>query len=49
VMMRWVVHVARMKETGNAFIVLVGKPEEERPLETFRVEGKIILKSILRH
>jgi hypothetical protein len=30
--MRWAVHVARMGETRNAYRILVGKPEERRPL-----------------
>jgi hypothetical protein len=31
--MRWAGHVARMGETRNAYRILVGKPEEKRPLE----------------
>jgi hypothetical protein len=30
--MRWVGHVAHMEENMNAYRVLVGKPEENRPL-----------------
>jgi hypothetical protein len=30
--MRWVGHVARMRENRNAYILLVGKPEGKRPL-----------------
>jgi hypothetical protein len=30
--MRWTGHVARMGETRNAYRILVGKPEEKRPL-----------------
>jgi hypothetical protein len=30
--MRWVWHVARMGEMGNLHKILVGKPEEKRPL-----------------
>jgi hypothetical protein len=30
--MRWAGHVARMGETRNAYRILVGKPEGERPL-----------------
>jgi hypothetical protein len=30
--MRWVGHVARMGENGDAFRLLVGKPEGKRPL-----------------
>jgi hypothetical protein len=30
--MRWVGHVARMEEGRGAYRVLVGKPEDKRPL-----------------
>jgi hypothetical protein len=30
--MRWAGHVARMGEKMNAYRILVGKPEEKRPL-----------------
>jgi hypothetical protein len=30
--MRWAGHVARIGETRNAYRILVGKPEEKRPL-----------------
>jgi hypothetical protein len=30
--MRWAGHVARMVEKGNAYRILVGKPEGKRPL-----------------
>jgi hypothetical protein len=30
--MRWAEHVARMGETRNVYAILVGKPEEERPI-----------------
>jgi hypothetical protein len=30
--MRWAGHVARMRETRNAYTILVGKPEGNRPL-----------------
>jgi hypothetical protein len=30
--MRWAGHAARMGEKRNAYRILVGKPEEERPL-----------------
>jgi hypothetical protein len=30
--MRWVGHVARMREKRNAYMLLVGKPEGKRPL-----------------
>jgi hypothetical protein len=31
--MRWAGHVARIWEKRNAYRILVGKPEEKRPLE----------------
>jgi hypothetical protein len=30
--MRWAEHVSRMGEKRNAYRILVGKPEEKRPL-----------------
>jgi hypothetical protein len=30
---RWEGHVARMEEKMNAYRILVGKPEENRPLK----------------
>jgi hypothetical protein len=30
--LRWVKHIARMGNRGNAHAVLVGKPDEKRPL-----------------
>jgi hypothetical protein len=30
-MMKWAGHVARMRETRNAYGILVGKPEGKRP------------------
>ena len=30
--LRWAEHVARMEQSRNAYRVLVGKPEEKRPL-----------------
>jgi hypothetical protein len=33
---RWAGHVARMEAPRNAYIILVGKPEGMRPLETPR-------------
>jgi hypothetical protein len=30
--MKWVGHVARMGETKNVYRILVGKPEEKKPL-----------------
>jgi hypothetical protein len=30
--MRWARHIARMGEKGNAYRILMGKPEGKRPL-----------------
>jgi hypothetical protein len=35
--MRWAGHVARMENNGNAYMLLVGKPERKRPLERRRL------------
>jgi hypothetical protein len=43
---RWAGHVARMEEKRNAYRVLVGKPEEKRPLGRPR-RGRITLKWVL--
>jgi hypothetical protein len=45
--MRWAGHVARMGEKRNAYRILVGKPEEKRPLGRPRRRGWRILKWIL--
>jgi hypothetical protein len=34
--MRWVEHVAHIVEMRNAFSILVGEPDEKRPLRTPR-------------
>jgi hypothetical protein len=31
-MMRWTLHLTRMKEMRNAYKILIGKPQEKRPL-----------------
>jgi hypothetical protein len=46
--MRWVGHVARIGEKRGVHRVLVGKPEGKRPLGDPDVDGKIILRWILR-
>jgi hypothetical protein len=38
-----------MGEIGNAYKILVGKPEEERPYGRPRRHGRIILKFILKN
>jgi hypothetical protein len=35
--LRWARHVARMEERRGAYRVLVGKPEEKRPLGRARL------------
>ena len=46
--MRWAEHVARMDEGRGVHRVVVGKPEEKRPLERPDVDGRIILRWIFR-
>jgi hypothetical protein len=46
--MRWAGHVARKRERRGVYRVLVRKPEEKRPLGRPGVDGRIILKWILR-
>jgi hypothetical protein len=45
--MRWAGHVARMGEERGVHRVLVGKPEEKRPLDP-DVDVRIILRWMLR-
>jgi hypothetical protein len=42
--MRWAGHVARMEGRVSAYILLVGRPEETRPLGKLGLGGRIILK-----
>jgi hypothetical protein len=46
--MRWVGHIARTRESRGAYRILVGKPEGKRPLEDSGVDGRVILKSMLK-
>jgi hypothetical protein len=46
--MRWAEYVARMGEGRGAYRVLLGKLEGKRPLENPGVDGRIILRYILR-
>jgi hypothetical protein len=45
--MKWTGHVARMGEKRNAYRILVGKPEGQRPLGRLRRRGWTVLKWIL--
>jgi hypothetical protein len=45
--MRWAGHLTRMGEGRNVYGVLVGKPEEKRPLENQGVDGRMGSKWIL--
>jgi hypothetical protein len=42
--MRWAGHLARIGEKRTVYRVLVGKPEEKRPLGRPRLGGRIILR-----
>jgi hypothetical protein len=46
--MKWVVRVTRTGERRSAYMILVGKPEERDHLEDLCVDGRIILKRILK-
>jgi len=41
-------HVARVGETGGALIVLMGKPMERDNLKDLGIDGRIILRRMLR-
>jgi hypothetical protein len=45
--MRWVGHVARMREIRNSYKILVGKPEGKIPLEHLDVDGEDDIKTDL--
>jgi hypothetical protein len=44
--MRWMGHVACMREMRNVYTILVGKPEEKNHLEDLGIDRRIILKWI---
>jgi hypothetical protein len=46
--MRWAGHVACMGEKGSADRILLGRPEERRPLGRLGIDERIILKWILK-
>jgi hypothetical protein len=46
--MRWAGHVARVGDRRGAYRVLVGRPEGKRPFERSGIDGRIILKIILK-
>jgi hypothetical protein len=46
--MIWVRHVVCMGEMRNVYTILIGKPEGRTQLKDLGIDGKIILKWILR-
>ena len=40
--------LARMRESRNAYVVLVGRTERKSDMEEVGVDGRIILKCILK-
>ena len=46
--MKWAVHLACMRERKFAYRILIGKPEEKSHSEDPGVDGRIILRWILR-
>ena len=46
--LRWAGHVAHMEQSTNAYRVLVGKPEEKRPLGRARCRWEDNIKINLR-
>jgi hypothetical protein len=46
--MVWAGYIACMEERGDAYRVLVGKPEVKRPLETIRSRWKDNIKMYLQ-
>jgi cation transporter-like permease len=46
--MRWAGHVASMEQTRTTTKMLVGKPERRDNLGDLRVDGMILLSSILK-
>jgi hypothetical protein len=46
--MIWVDHAARMVEMRYAHRIVVGRPEGKRPIGRLSVDGRIILKWVLK-
>jgi hypothetical protein len=46
--MRWVGHIARMREMRNVYNILVGKPERKRPLGRYKHRWKDDIRMDLR-
>jgi hypothetical protein len=45
---KWTGHIARMRDKGNAYRILVGKPEGRRPLGKHRHKWEDNIKMDLR-
>jgi hypothetical protein len=45
--LKWARHIACMEEMGNAYSILVGKPEGKRHLQDLGIDGRVILEWIL--
>jgi len=45
---KWEGHLSLMPEKGNAYIVLVGKPEGKDQLEDLGVDGRIKVTEMLK-
>ena len=46
--MRWAGHVARVGDRRGAYRVLAGRREGKRPLERSGIDGRVILRRILK-
>jgi hypothetical protein len=46
--MKWVGHVARVRESRDAYRVLVGKLSERDHLEDLSLDGRIVLKWVFK-
>jgi hypothetical protein len=46
---KWAGHVACVGEKRNSCRIFVGKSEGQRPVQDLGVDGRIILKSVLKY